>query len=247
MARPAQAGAARLGRGPGNGLTKMTVVIINPNASEAMTATMQAAARAVAPSDLEIEGWTSHEGPPAIQGAEDGEAATPALLALVERAAARNVDGIVIGCFDDTALARARGLAACPVIGIGQAAFHLCALRGWRFGVVTTLPVSVPVIEGNIAHYGLRGGCARVRASNVPVLTLEDDPAAAAAAIRAEAETAWREDGIDALVLGCAGMARVAGVVRDAVPIPVVDPVEAAIGCIAWLSRSGPLSGSLGD
>ncbi|MEM8850332.1 MAG: aspartate/glutamate racemase family protein [Pseudomonadota bacterium] len=213
----------------------MRVTLINPNRSDAMTATMLAAARRAAPG-LTIDGRTSHDGPPAIQGAADGAVAEAPLLRLVCAAADGGADGIVIGCFDDTALAQAVGCASCPVIGIGQAAFHTCALRGWRFSVVTTLPVSVPVIEENIARYGLAGSCARVRASNVPVLDLEARPDTARAAIQAEAEMAAREDGINAVILGCAGMARITGGIRAALSIPVVDPVEAAAGCIEWLA-----------
>ena len=199
-----------------------------------MTATMLAAARRAKPG-LAVEGWTSRDGPPAIQGPKDGATAEGPLLALIDRAVEAGADGVVIGCFDDTALETAQARASCPVIGIGQAAFHLCALRGWRFSVVTTLPVSVPVIEGNIARYGLGGTCARVRASGVPVLDLEERPEAAAEAVEAEARRAVAEDGIGAVVTGCAGMARVSERLRRALPVPVVDPVEAAMGCVAWL------------
>jgi allantoin racemase len=221
----------------------MAVILINPNSTEAMTSSMLASARAVAPAGLEIEGWTSHDAPPAIQGAEDGARAAGPLLALIDRAVKAGADGIIIGCFDDTALAEAARRAPCPVIGIGQAAFHLCALRGWRFGVVTTLPVSVPVIEANIVAYGLSGVSAGVRASGVPVLALEHGPDDASDAILAEAENACREDAIDAVVLGCAGMVRVTRRLRAALPVPVIDPVEAAVGCMGWL-MGRPASGT---
>jgi len=216
----------------------LPVVIINPNSTVAMTDAMLATARAAVPA-LDFEGWTSHKGPPSIQGAEDGRAATAPLLEMVAEAASAGADGIMIGCFDDTALAEAAALAPCPVIGIGQAAFYACALRQWRFSVVTTLSVSVPVIEGNIAHYGLAGFLGRVRASEVPVLELDRAPKAALSPIRGEAENAIQEDGIDALVLGCAGMVRVTTSLRAALPVPVIDPVEAAAGSIAWLNELG--------
>jgi allantoin racemase len=38
-----------------------------------------------------------------------------------------NFDAYVIACFDDTGLAEARALTKKPVIGIGQASFHLAA------------------------------------------------------------------------------------------------------------------------
>ncbi|MFQ6546511.1 aspartate/glutamate racemase family protein [Aestuariibius sp. 2305UL40-4] len=215
----------------------MAVIIINPNSTAAMTDAMVDTGRAAAPA-FAIEGWTSTGGPPAIQGAEDGEAATPPLLRLVDKAAAAGADGIIIGCFDDTALAKAAQRAACPVIGIGQAAYHYCALRQWRFSVVTTLPVAVPIIEGNIAACGLSHHLARVRASNVPVLDLERGPESAAQLILNEAEDAIRQDGIDAIILGCAGMTKVVQTVRSALDFRIIDPVTAAIRCMGWLHPS---------
>ena len=212
----------------------VAVIIINPNSTEAMTASMLAAARAAAPS-LTFEGWTSHDGPPAIQGAEDGAAATEPLLALVRKADAQGAEGIIIGCFDDTALAEAARTARCPVVGIGQAAYHYCALRQWRFSVVTTLAVSVPVLEDNISAYGLAGGLGRVRASDVPVLELEHSSDAAVAPILHEAREAVLKDGIDAIVLGCAGMVNVTEALRRSLDVAVVDPVSAAAGCLEWL------------
>lgn len=212
----------------------MPVVIINPNSTGAMTDAMTAVARAAEPS-LSFEGWTSHDGPPAIQGAEDGAAATPPLLRLVRQADAESADAIIIGCFDDTALSEAARIARCPVIGIGQAAFHYCALRQWRFSVVTTLAVSVPVLEGNISRYGLTGGLGRVRASNVPVLELESDPERAVTPILREARDAVRDDGVDAIVLGCAGMVAVTDALRKELDVAVVDPVRAAARCVSWL------------
>lgn len=202
-----------------------------------MTDAMVATARAVAP-QLDFEGWTSHEGPPSIQGAEDGLAATPPLLELVRQASDRKLSGLIIGCFDDTALVEAGQTANCPLLGIGQASFHFAALRNWRFSVVTTLQVSVPVIEANIHELGLTRYLGRVRASDVPVLDLETDPVRAEKAIVAEAERAEREDGIDALILGCAGMVHLTRAVARSVTVPVIDPVSAAATGIAWLSLS---------
>ncbi|MEO0991991.1 MAG: aspartate/glutamate racemase family protein, partial [Pseudomonadota bacterium] len=158
----------------------MPVIIINPNSTASMTDAMVRTAREVAPG-IAFEGWTSRDGPASIQGPEDGAAATPPLLDLVGLANQQGAQGIIIGCFDDTALVEAAALASCPVVGLGHAAFHYAALRNWRFSVVTTLPVSVPVIEQNIREMGLSGYMARVRASGVPVLALEENPDAAEA------------------------------------------------------------------
>lgn len=217
----------------------MSAIIINPNCTAAMTDAMLSVAQQATPG-MGWEGWTSFGGPPAIQGPGDGAAAAPPLLTRVQEAADANATGIVIGCFDDTALEPAARSVPVPLIGIGQAAYHLCALRGWRFSVVTTLSVSVPVIEDNIHRYGLSGFLGRVRASEVPVLALESAPDDVIDQIAVEAEAAIAEDRIDAIVLGCAGMVTVVNGLRARLSVPVIDPVEAAAGCLEWLVRANP-------
>lgn len=203
------------------------IVIINPNSTVTMTDAMVGIARSATP-DVAIEGWTSHDGPPAIQGPKDGEASIPPLLKLVRLAVAKGAQAIIIGCFDDTGLTQARKIAACPVIGIGQAAYHLAALAGARFSVVTTLDVSVPVLESNIQSYGLTGHLSKVRASGVPVLDLETDPETANPKVIAEINRAASEDRVQSVVLGCAGMVGIPAIFGEDSPVRLVDGVVAA-------------------
>ncbi len=199
-----------------------------------MTEAMVSQAQVAAPG-VDFEGWTSHDGPPAIQGAEDGAAATPPLLDLVKQASATGAEGIVIGCFDDTALEEAARLALCPVIGLGQASYHYAVLRNMRFSVVTTLPVSVPILSANIHRQGLGPFLAKVRASNVPVLELEANPERAGQTVLEEARQAQKEDDIATVILGCAGMVQIIDSVERALTIDVVDPVACAARCMKWL------------
>lgn len=201
------------------------IVLINPNSTVSMTQAMLRTARETVPT-AEFEGWTSHDGPPAIQGVEDGRLAEAPLLQLVAQASEQNASAIIIACFDDTALKAARALASCPVIGIGQAAYHLAALAGERFSVVTTLEVSVPILEANIEAYGLAGHLGKVRASGVPVLALEEDPQTAMSKVMAELQKALEEDRVDSVVLGCGGMVDIN---HGQMPeIRVIDGVRAA-------------------
>lgn len=184
----------------------MRLLYINPNSTAHMTDGIVAVARATLP-DVEVIGWTNAEGPPAIQGPEDGDAAVAGILRLLPAARDARADAIVIACFDDTGLAQMRDAAHCPVIGIGQAAYHAAALLGHRFSVVTTLAVSVPVIAGNIAAYGFARHCARVRASGLGVLEVEAAGDAAMQRLADELAQAEAADGVSAAILGCAGMA----------------------------------------
>lgn len=207
----------------------MRVLVINPNSTASMTGGIVAAARAAAPPDLAIEGLTNAGAPPAIQGEADGRLAAPGVIAASAEARARGIAAVIIACFDDTALAEARAATALPVIGIGHAAFLAAALYG-RFSVITTLQVSVPVIEANIAAYGMAGACAGVHASGLPVLSLEADPGRAAETLAKTARAAAKGDGASALVLGCAGMAPFGPAMYDASGLPAIDGVAAAVG-----------------
>ncbi|MGD1922780.1 MAG: aspartate/glutamate racemase family protein [Paracoccaceae bacterium] len=215
----------------------MRVLVINPNSTTSMTDGIVEAACAAAAPDVTIEGLTNASGPPSIPGEADGHAATPGVIWAVREAAENGFDAAIIACFDDTGLAEARAAVQIPVIGIGQAAFLAAMIYG-RFSVITTLPVSVPVLEDNIAGYGLGLACARVRPSGLPVLSLEEDPFHARKVLTACAAEAAEQDGCNALVLGCAGMAAFGPAMQEASGLPAVDGVAAAVGLARTVAKA---------
>ena len=223
----------------------MPVILINPNSTAAMTQSALAAARGAAPG-TEFDAWTSHAGPPAIQGDADGRAAVPPLLDLVARADAQGADAIVILCFDDTGLDAARCAVDVPVIGIGEAAFHAASFISCRFSVVTTLRRSVPSIEANLVRYGLAARCGRVRASDIPVLALEEAGPDMMERLGREIEMAIDEDQAEAIVLGCAGMADMAAGLAERYGLPVVEGVSSAVLMAEAMAASGLKTSRIG-
>lgn len=207
------------------------ILVINPNSTASMTDKIAAAARAAAGPTTRITAINPKEGPAAIQGPEDGAAALPGLLKLFDECLEydSSISAVVIACFDDTGLWELKAKARVPVIGIGEAAYHVASVAAERFSVVTTLPVSIPVLEENLVRTGLASRCAKVRASEVPVLELEDPASDARHRIEAEIETALREDAIGAIALGCAGMADLAHDLTARFEVPVVDGVASAV------------------
>lgn len=192
-----------------------------------MTEKIGAAARKVAAAGTEIVARNPASGPTSIQGREDGKAALPGLFAELEQAG--DFDAVIIACFDDTGLYEARRRTSVPVIGIGEAAYHAATLVAERFSVVTTLSVSIPILQENIERYGFVSRCGRVRASNVPVLELERPGSTARETISDEIASALLHDGSDAIVLGCAGMTDLAADLSARHKVPVVDGVAAAV------------------
>ena len=217
----------------------MEILVVNPNTTASMTDKIRAAAEAVASRGTRITAVNPEIGPESIEGYYDEALAVPGLLGEIGKGEARGVAGHVIACFDDTGLDAARALARAPVVGIGEAAFHLASLVAGRFSVITTLHRSVPAIEQNLVKYGLASRCARVRAAEIPVLALEDKDSDARARIEAEIDAAKFHDRAEAIVLGCAGMADLAAELSVRHGLPVVDGVAAAVMLVESLARLG--------
>jgi allantoin racemase len=215
----------------------MRLLYINPNSTAAMTQGIVDVARATRP-DLDITGWTNTQGPPAIQGPQDGDAAIAGILGLLPAARAAQMDAIIIACFDDTGLAQMRAAGHCPVIGIGQAAYHMAALLGQRFSVVTTLDVSVPVIAENLRGYGFDGQCSRIRASGLGVLEVEAAGATAMQRLSDELMEAEKTDGVTAAILGCAGMAPLRARLQARSGLHLIDGVASAAGFAVALAQA---------
>jgi allantoin racemase len=215
----------------------MRIHVINPNTTASMTKKIGVAAKAAASPGVEVRAVNPDFGPRSIEGYFDEAFSVPGLLA--EVAKSPDADAFVIACFDDTGLEAARCATEAPVIGIGEAAFHMASLVAEKFSVVTTLARSIAPIERNLVKYGLAGRCGRVRASNVPVLALEEPGSDARRMIEAEIKRALAEDGAEAIVLGCAGMTDLVRELERSVGAPVLDGVACAVSLAESLVRIG--------
>lgn len=215
----------------------MDLLLINPNTTASMTDKMLAAGRTVLGTDVRLSGITAAFGPASIEGYYDEVFSVPPLLEIV--ASHPDVDGIVIGCFDDTGVDAARCLSDAPVVGLCQAAMQAATVVAGCFSVVTTLGRSVPALEHLAARYGYGAICRRVRASEVPVLALEERDDEALARVREQIRLALRDDGAEAIVLGCGGMADLAADLAVEFRIPVIEGVSAAVKLLEGLAAMG--------
>ena len=215
----------------------MRILVVNPNTTASMTRKIGEAARRAAAPGTVIDAVNPEDGPPSIEGYFDEVFSIPGLIGCLQRQ--RDHDAYVVACFDDTGLDAARCAVSAPVIGIGEAAFHMATLVAGRFSVVTTLARSVPAIEHNLTRYGLISLCARVRASEIPVLDLEKPGSNAEATISAEIGRALEEDHCEAIVLGCAGMADLAERLSQTHGVPVLDGVSCAVKLAEGLAALG--------
>lgn len=222
----------------------MKLLLVNPNTTASMTDKMLAAGRTALAPGSELVAATAAYGPDSIEGYYDEVFAVPPTLEAI--AAHPDADGVVIGCFDDTGVDAARCVSRAPVVGICQAAMQAASVLAGSFTVVTTLSRSVPALTALAERYGFARQCARVRASEVPVLALEDPTGDAGARIRECVARALEEDGAEAIVLGCAGMADLAQALSEEFGVPVIEGVTVAIKLVEGLATLGLHTSSAG-
>jgi allantoin racemase len=211
---------------------------INPNTTEAMTATIERCARAVVTPGTAVTGITSECGPPSIESHYDEAMSVPGLLRVIERGESEGVDGYVIACFGDPGLDAAREVARGPVIGIAEAAMRTASHLGRGFSVVTTLARTMGRAADLAEHYGMQRFCKGIHACEIAVLDLDTDPDARKIVTEA-CRDAVESDGSDVVVLGCAGMADMCAPISAELGVPVIDGVTAAALTVQSLVAMG--------
>lgn len=223
----------------------MRIKLINPNTTASMTEAMRVSACAVAAPGTEIVAVTSRSGAASIEGHFDEAMSVIGLVDEIRDGPP--ADAYVIACFGDPGLLAAREITDAPVIGIAEAAMHAAAFVATGFSVVTTLERTRIIAEHLVRNYGMHHHCRRVRATELPVLELEQPGTRARDIILAECRTALQEDKAGAIVLGCAGMAGLADYLEDRLQIPVIDGVCAAVKFAEALVGMGLKTSKRGD
>ncbi len=143
----------------------MRILVINPNTTASMTASIGTCAASVARG--EVVAVNPSMGPASIESHYDDALAVPGLLEEIGHGAGR-FDGFVIACFGDPGLDAARELASGPVVGIAEAAMHMATLVGRTFAVVTTLSRTIGTARDLVAKYGFADRCVASRRATSP-------------------------------------------------------------------------------
>jgi allantoin racemase len=217
------------------------IKLVNPNTSAAMTDEIGRAARAVAAPTTVVDAVHPAMGPASVESHYDEALSVPGLLAEIAAGERAGFDGYVIACFGDPGLDAARELARGPVVGIAEAAMRMATHLGRGFSVVTTLARTRGRAWDLVERYGVTRFCRSVHACDLPPLGLHGD--AAVKTITEACRAAAAEDGVDAIVLGCAGMADLRAAVSAEVGLPVVDGVQAATLLVESLVTMGLRTG----
>lgn len=180
-------------------------------------------------------------GPTSIEGEYDEALAAPAILEQCQKA--EDCGGIFINCFGDPAIRAAKEILDIPVVGGFEPAILLSLGLADRIGVVTVLKNVVPMLYGNVAKAHLNERVVSIRVVDIPVLEISAGEKLINS-IYEEAKKAIELDRVEAIILGCTGMAGVADMIHnrllnDGYDVPVIDPTFAAVKLLEVYSQLG--------
>ena len=209
-------------------MTTVRVLVVNPNTTVAMTGSIAATARRYASPGTEIVPLTAPYGVPGVDCAFESYLSAVAVMEAVATYPGR-FDAVVMAGFGEHGREGVQELVRVPVIDICEASAQVAMLLGRSYAVVTTLARSIGAIEDRLLLAGLSARCASVRATGLATLDVDLDPAAAVAAVVAQARLAVEQDRAEVICLGCGGMAGLEEAVTAALGVPVVDGVGAGV------------------
>jgi allantoin racemase len=206
----------------------MRILMLNPNTTVAVTERLVTVGARVASAGTEIVPLTATRGVPYI--ATRAEAQIGGAIALEMLAEHhRSVDVAIIAAFGDPGLLGARELFDIPVVGMAEAAMLAACMLGRRFAIVTFARALGPWYQDCVDMHGLSGRCAGIRMLDGAFRAITDVQDEKEALLVDLALRTLDETDADTLIFGGAPLAGFAERVRERIPVPVVDQVQAAV------------------
>jgi allantoin racemase len=180
---------------------------------------------------IEVEVRSLCDGPASIESSWEASLVVPALCEAVVRAQTEGLSAVIVGCFSDPGLDALRELTSIPIVGPGAAALHLAAQVSTRFTIISPLTEAQGRGHERLRGLALDAKLASVRSVNMPVLDVARAREAVLDRLEDAGRAALRDDGADALVLGCMSMGflDITDDLQKRLDVPVVNPVTAAL------------------
>ncbi|TFK21159.1 hypothetical protein FA15DRAFT_672784 [Coprinopsis marcescibilis] len=226
----------------------VSLLIINPNSSESVTQGLQETL--VPPPGTQLHFYTAPpEGPPAINDVTTGVASAQACAVdIVHKGLINQYDGFLVCCFSDHALTHVlREKTTKPVVGILESAVAHALFVGQRFGIITTGTGYKYIHYAEVRNFlgATSDRFAGLVTTGLGVVELREGDQKRIEAKVKESSAKIAEQGADVILLGCAGMAGMEGLVKKGVeeaglpPVRVIDGAKAGVEFLAGLARLG--------
>jgi allantoin racemase len=204
------------------------ILLLNPNTTAEVTELLHVAGKRAASVGTELMAMTAKRGVPYIATRAEAQIGGAIALEMLAEAGA-GFDAAIIAAFGDPGLFGARELFSFPVVGLAEAAMLTACMVGRKFAVVTFSRTLAPWYEECVAMHGLEARCAGIRALDEAFQSISDVQSEKEEVLVRLANAAVEQDEADVVILSGAPLAGLADKVRDRIPVPVIDPVAAAV------------------
>jgi len=146
----------------------------------------------------------------------------------------KGYDAFVISCMMDPGLAEARSIVDIPVTAGLESAAMVACLLGNKFSIIGLHAPSEPIYADRVNNYGFSARLASIRCAgltSVEAMDLYAYPEKLINAFSDVALKAIREDGAEAIILGCTAVSSIftAREVYEIENVPLVNGVVAAV------------------
>lgn len=205
-----------------------SILLINPNTSEATTKMMVRIAADELGDDFRVTGVSARRGPSMIVNRTELVAAGLE-VERVWRESTADWDGVIVSAFGDPGIELVRETSRVPVAGICESSMFEAAQGGRRFGVATVTPELVPAIDARADELGLATSYTGVRLTDGDPRTLASDPVALEKALAAAVQRCIVDDGAEAVIIGGGPLGQAAIGLAGRFGVPVVAPIPAAV------------------
>lgn len=201
------------------------ILVINPNSNESVTEGLRQSLAEFS-SVADIECCTLTDGPFGIETDDDIAAVIPLVIDKITRAT--SYDAYVIACYSDPGLADCRNRFDKPVFGMQQSAVEIAVRDYGSFGVLALSDESIARHLAYIEALGQSDALVGELPLDITVDEAANDPATLQKVI-AGGQRLVNDFGANSVILGCAGMAAVKNAAEKKLPVPVIEPAQAAL------------------
>jgi allantoin racemase len=219
---------------------KKRILIINPNTAKDTAEKMEAECRKIAAPDTVVDG-THIKARPGFSSYKVFSYVDLAICTVetikIGWKKRHDYDGIIVAGFSDVGVDAMKEILDIPVLGIAEVSYHMAALLGHRFTVLTGTSKWTPPKHDYVRALGVETKAASFRAysewdENDTFETLK-------ARLIAVSRKAMEEDGAEVVILGGGPLVGYGKLIEAELGIPVIDPTLAAFKFMESLIELG--------
>ena len=219
-------------------MIKIKIVIPNSGMNTETLRNRETMLAAAVSSDVQLSVSCIPSGPNVIESCTDEVFAAPMLIDMAKDAEKQGYNAFVVYCFSDLAVNAIRENVRIPIVGPGEIALSAACMLSTRFVVITTIDKNISRTYRRIVQKpDVREKLASVMALNIPVAELRENPDVTIEYLDKVCYGAIKDFRVDAVVLGCLGMAKYGDVIEHKYGVKVIDPAFLSVGWAEMCAR----------